>query len=69
MKDSFFKEDGKLKGLTKEVTDLETRLKQDFGEDGQFAALADRWALHAPDAQDDEFQPASIAFVQIWRPA
>ena len=42
VKDNYFTENRKLTDLNKEVTDLETRLQQDFGTKGQFAALADR---------------------------
>ena len=42
VKDNYFTENRKLTDLNKEVTDLETRLQQDFGTEGQFAALADR---------------------------
>ena len=42
MKDNYFSENRKLVELNKEVTDLETRLQQDFGTEGQFAALVDR---------------------------
>ena len=42
VKDNYFTENRKLVDLNKEVTDLETRLQQDFGTEGQFAALVDR---------------------------